>query len=141
MTYLSLVHGARGIVWYPWDDGPNMGAKYHPQLQEELKRLCSEIRVLSPALLSRNRRQFTTNEAKMHGMVCGSDDTRFVLLVNATTERQEVACELPEARAGATLHEAFGEGSVRLKGKRLEVSFEPHQVKVFQLSTVGRGRP
>ncbi len=132
MTYLSLVHGARGLVWYPWDDGPNMGAKYHPPLQEELKRLCGEIGALSPALLSRERRQFAVAEGKVHGMLCGAGPERALLLVNATAEALSATLDLPEAKPGAVLRQGFDEGTLPLAGRRATLELKPYEVRVYR---------
>jgi len=132
MTYLCLVHGAKGIVWYPWDDGPNMGAKYHPPLQDELKRLCAEIHLLTPALLSATRRSFAAADGKVHGLVCGSGAERFLLLVNGTDEKLTATIELPEAKPRQELAGEFGGSRGSLRGKRLPLGFEPLEVKVFR---------
>jgi len=52
MVYLGLIHGAKGVIYYPYDDGPN-GLVHEPQLMDELPRINAELAELGPELLAR----------------------------------------------------------------------------------------
>ena len=51
MVYLGLIHGAKGVVYYPYDDGPN-GLVHEPQLMDEVPRINAELAQLGPELLA-----------------------------------------------------------------------------------------
>ncbi len=131
MVYLSLVHGAKGIVWYTWDDGPNMGAKYHPALQATLRELCGEIRALAPLLLGGGQRQFTAAEGKVHGLVCGSPAGRRLLVVNTAAEAVTAAVEVTEAKPGQRFTPGGGGPTVQAQGRSVALALEPLGVHVL----------
>ena len=51
MVYQGLIYGAKGIIYYPWDDGP-CGLIHDPALVEAVGRLNSELAHLGPELLA-----------------------------------------------------------------------------------------
>ncbi len=52
MTYLSIVHGARGILYFSYDFRVGPMAQKNPQTWKALKGLAGEMRTLSPIFLS-----------------------------------------------------------------------------------------
>ena len=90
-AYLALTHEARGIIWYPWDDGADKkspyggrGLKYNPELQVVFKDVVSQIKVLTPALLNKEgRKQLKSADGKIHGLFCqDKSGDRLMILVN-----------------------------------------------------------
>ncbi|MCL2104782.1 MAG: hypothetical protein FWH21_06985 [Kiritimatiellaeota bacterium] len=92
MAYLAVVQEARGILWYPWDDGGASGLKHHPDLHETMRQIVSEIKTLSPALLNKEgRRPFTLADGNVQGLYCQEGPRkRYMILVNAGTSEQAV---------------------------------------------------
>ncbi len=115
MTYLALTHEARGILWYPWDDGNNIGLKYHPTSREIVKQLAAEIRTLSPALLTKDgRRPFKSADGKIHGMFCKTPaGERYLLLVNPHAEQNTLTPrDCQELKDTAAMKDAFTKETV-----------------------------
>ena len=92
MAYLAVVQEARGILWYPWDDGGASGLKHHPELHGAIRQIVSEIKTLSPALLNKEgRRPFTLADGNVQGLYCQEGPRkRYMILVNAGTSEQTV---------------------------------------------------
>lgn len=92
MAYLSIVHGAKGILWYPWEEGePAYGINTNEALKEELRKLILEIRALVPAILSGNAKQLMLSDGKIHAMACGNKATGLKLIcVNPTGDTVDV---------------------------------------------------
>ena len=135
MSYLGVVHEARGILWYPWDDGGTSGLKHHPALHGAMKQIVSEFTALSPALLNKDgRKQFKCADGKVHGLCCQEHPKkRYVLLANTEATGQSVDLRTLDALSGAKeLKEAFGSGVLDLKGAAgTEVTLGPYEVRVY----------
>jgi hypothetical protein len=131
MVYQCLVHGAKGLVWYTWDDGPNMGLKYHPALQSTLRELCTEINALAPLLLSGTQRQFSTSEGKVHGLVCVAPAGRRLIVVNTAAEPVTAAVEVGEAPPGALFSPLAGGPDAQGRDGRLTLTLEPLEVRTL----------
>lgn len=135
MAYLALVHEARGIFWYPWYDNKTTGMKHNPGLQAACKKLCGEIRTLTPALLNKSgRRQFRSADSKIHGMFCSDPAGKnYLLLVNPHKQSNSIALNnLPELKNIAVLSELFGAGSV---DPRHALSMKPYETRVFTVQS------
>jgi hypothetical protein len=131
MVYLCLAHGAKGIVWYTWDDGPNMGAKYHPEQHQTLRELCQEISALAPLLQSGSPRQFVTAEGRLHGLVVVAPAGRRLLVVNPTTEPVSATIDVPEATGGQPFTPLAGGPSVPATDQRLTVELGALEARVL----------
>ena len=99
IAYASLAHDARGIIWYPWSQaggGPvGIGLRNDPKSQAEHRKLCAEVNVMLPGLLSTTRRPF--EEGAVHGMAFGAEaNKRFLILVNTTNETVNADFAVPE---------------------------------------------
>lgn len=132
MTWLALVHQARGLIWYTWDDGPNMGTKFHPAQQRELTELLKEVSGFMPALLSGSLRTFTAAEGKVHGLVCTAAEGRYLVVVNATPDPVSTAFEVAEAAEGQPLTPASGGPGLQAQGKRVRLELAPLAVHVYR---------
>jgi hypothetical protein len=131
MVYLSLVHGAKGIVWYTWDDGPNQGAKYHPALQGAIRGLCGEISALAPLLCSGTQRPFVTADGKVHGLVCVAPTGRRLVLVNLTADAVRAPIYVTEASMEQVFTSITGGPDVQGHERRVTLELEPLGVRVF----------
>ena len=135
MSYLAVAHEARGLFWYPWDDGGTSGLKYHPALHGAMKQVVSEIKALSPALLNKGgRRQIAFKSAygTIHGLYCQETPRkRYLILVNPETEAQTILLDDLDALNGVkALKEAFGDATLDLQTTR-ELTLGQYEVRVY----------
>ena len=93
MAYISVVHGAKGIIWYCWQEGdPPVGVNTNDALKEEMRKVIAEIRDLAPAVLSGNARMLMLADGKVHALLCGNKATGVKLIcVNPTESDVQVS--------------------------------------------------
>jgi hypothetical protein len=134
MAYLSLVKGARGLFWYPWDDGAEgkKGLKYHPELHAPIKELISEIKELSPLLLGEYRKEFSFAENKVHGVFLAGPAGRRLVVVNETPETVGGSLEIPGAASGTVLKQTTGSEELRPSGGKVVLELGPYEVKHYR---------
>lgn len=139
MAFLALTHGAKGLIWYPWNQvggGPvGLGMHDHPELQKAAKRLITELKAISPALTSTiPARYFVEANGKLHGMVCFDVEkqTAYLLLTNPTQEKLQYTLEIPELEESATtLKEAFSNQSIPVKQCEVSLNLEPYATRIY----------
>lgn len=108
MSYLSMVHGAKGIFWYCWWDPGNQGACNDLNTRQAIKEVTSEAKEFKLALLAPGFTKFKSSDERIHGCVCGDDTTgRFVICVNGTDDPSDSPIESP-ALKGLSLEPLFG---------------------------------
>ncbi len=132
MTWLALAHGARGLVWYTWDDGPAMGVKYHPSQQQELRDLCAEVAALAPELTAREMRRFLAAEGALHGAAGGVPGAGCLIVVNATDRTVRAGIDVQEAEPGQTFTPLAGGPPLRADGRRITLELGPLGVGLFR---------
>ena len=87
MSYLSMVHGAKGLFWYTWWDGDDQGALFDPDLRKTIKQIIDEAREFKFALLVPGAVTFQSQDGKVHARLCGDASTgRFLIAVNASDD-------------------------------------------------------
>lgn len=131
MTYLGLVHEARGIIWYPWNDDDKEGMKFNPKLKKACKQLAAEIRKLAPALLNKDgRRPLLLAGGKVHAMFCADPDgTKYLLLVNPEKKTYKINLQdQPELKNVSSVKEAFGSQS---RNPQNELTIKPLETQVY----------
>lgn len=118
VTWIALTHDARGLFWYAWDEGNDLGLglKYDTALQEGLRGIIAQVRELIPALTAPVRRPFV--EEKVHGMVCDDGETRTLLVINMAQEQKAVPT-IPEFQ-GLSPEPVFGEPAITVPLAPLE---------------------
>jgi len=120
MVYMGLILGAKGIVYYPWDDGP-CGLLHDPDLMEAVSRLNREVVEMSPYLLIGERKAITCSEPEdadsLHGARFDLGGRCLVLLCNPSSE--EVCWTYQE---GLMLNRKYGEGTSIQKGQATVVT-------------------
>lgn len=132
MTWLALVHQARGLIWYTWDDGPNMGTKFHPDQQKELTELTKEVSTFTPALLAGALRTFTAAEDRVHGLVCTAPEGRYLVVVNAAPDPVSTAFGVAEAAEGQSFTAMGPEPGLQAQGRRVSLQLAPLAVHVYR---------
>ena len=87
MSYLAMVHGAKGLFWYCWWDGGEQGALYDADLRAAIKQLTTEAKEFKLALLVPGAVTFRSADEKVHARLCGDAETgRFLIAVNGSDD-------------------------------------------------------
>lgn len=133
-AYLAVAHDARGIIWYPWcqvGGGPvGIGLKNHPQEQEELKRIVSELTTLTPALVATDRRPFVQGD--IHAILCTVGKERTLILANGVAKETVAELVLPELAGVAEVAGVFDGAKVPVKDGKLPLKLEPYGTRAFR---------
>ena len=114
MSLQAIVHGAKGLVWYAWNElQPGLGLKHHPDAQKYVAKFIVELKSLVPAILNcaPSPRQFVTDDGRVHGMVATDPKTgtKFLFAVNVKREPASCTLDVPELGTGEAKPEAaFG---------------------------------
>ena len=140
-AYLALAHGARGIIWYPWNQmggGPiGVGCKNSPEQQTAISNICADVKALLPMLFALERQPFASADGKLQCLYCGLSSQRCVLMVNSTPEKLEAEARLPAAycmgNANVEIKDYFKKrtDSVKVKDGRFHVALEPYETRVY----------
>ena len=134
MTYLALLAGAKGLIYYTYrDQGFDM--RENPELWEGMKTFPAEIQALEPFLLEGQRVTLATNQKDVfagHWTVAGR---HLLCLVNtASAEAREVSLPLPPGVSGkATDLFPAQAGGLEVRAGRLAGSLAPLAVGVYEI--------
>ncbi len=104
MTYLALLAGVKGIIYYTYGDGQWVVTD-HPEQWEAAKTLVPEIERLAPAVMGGESCLLCEGEGDIFAGLFDDDGGRYVIVVNGADE--ERAFTVPVPGAGAEL--LFGE--------------------------------
>ena len=97
MAYLSIVSGARGILWYCWQEGdPPNGLHTNPALQEFARGLLAEIRGLAPSFLSGRTKELSLCGGRVRALLCGTKETGVHLICVNPTDEAAVVNDAPK---------------------------------------------
>jgi len=142
MSYLALAEGARGLLWYAFDDtyydngairGVNIAEEF-PEFWETLKRVIAEI--------AAHQGIWTYPYADLHPESANEelvvqrrpylkDGVAHMLVVNPTQEEQAVRLQLEEVADTEEVRDALGGSPGRLAGGTLTDTLEPRQAKCY----------
>ncbi|MDX9971422.1 MAG: hypothetical protein RBU21_00385 [FCB group bacterium] len=137
MTYLSLVHGAKGLLFYCYYD-----LRVLPQYNEMwdwMKGIGAEVKTLSPVLLSPEDLgtvKFTPESAPIHTLLKRHDGKLYLIAVNSGNEAAKVTFEL-KRRLPKQVDVMFEDRKADAAGRRFSDEFQPLEVHVYDL---GKGR-
>lgn len=132
MTYLALVHRAKGILYWCF-----YNMTYLPDFVERwdfMKRIGEEVEALFPVLLSPEEMAISTEPANeaIHCLLKVADGKRYLLAVNASREPQRPSFRLPE-RVGQTVNVNFEDRLIPVKNGLLTDFFAPLAAHVYKL--------
>lgn len=137
MTYLALVHGAKGIIYWA-----HTGSKYYihdyPEHWTAVKKIAGELRDLSPVLLtvdSRIKASATPATATVDLMVKELDGQTYVFAVNRETKACQATLSLAGTKPASNIEVLFESRSVTGDRKGWTDSFRPFEVHVYRLKT------
>ena len=134
MVYQGLIYGAKGVIYYPWDDGPN-GLVHEPALMEAVPQINAELAQLGPMLLTSERTLIVDDPEDQPGLRATQfviDEATYILATNTSAEALSgtLPCTGPAGRAVEVLFEGrsltAGEGV-------LQDTFAPLAVHVYRI--------
>jgi hypothetical protein len=134
MAFLSIVKGARGILWYPWDDGVEQkkGLNYYPELHGPMRELTAEIKELAPLLLGKHRREFSSEDGKIHGLFLADSTGRHLIAVNETPETASVTIDVPGESNGGSMKDATGANGPKITGGKVKFDLGPYGIARYR---------
>lgn len=131
MTYLSLVHGAKALIYYCYYDMRVL--PQYPEMWAWMKDIAGEVKELSPVLLAPEDLgavKVTPKCAAIHTKLKVCDGRRYLMAVNPNETPCRVKFHLPGARKAVVL---FEERSILSTGRGFMDDFEPLGVHVYDL--------
>lgn len=135
MTYLALVHGAKGIIYWA-----HTGSKYYirdyPDHWAYMKRLAGEMHDLTPSLLTPDSEVIPSLEPKdapIDTMVKRLNGQTYVFAVNHDTKACTVKLSLPGTTASASVEVLFEKRSVNAENGAWQDDFKPLEVHVYRV--------
>ncbi|MBQ6923248.1 MAG: hypothetical protein IJQ73_01270 [Kiritimatiellae bacterium] len=125
MSYLCMVHGAKGLFWYCWWDGGEQGALYDADLRASIRKLTGEAKEFKLALLVPGAVTFRSADGKVHARLCGDAETgRFLIAVNGSDDPSDGVLADP-ALKGLKLEPLFDTPAAQPdKDGRMKVAFK-----------------
>ena len=142
VTYLTLVHGSRGTLWFVWRDND------HPQVWEGLTKLASEINTMAPTLLARTPRQKVTYEPDISPDTTGfpivqaslrnrPEEGQLLLAVNSSKYPVKVAFEISSLKKGSKVKRLFGNRkSYQVRNGKFSDTIEGYGSRAYALDRV-----
>jgi len=132
MTYLALVHRAKGIIYWCY-----YNMSYLPDFVERwhfMRRIGAEVKELFPALLSPEEMPVSLEPASeaIHCLMKVADGKRYILAVNGSREPQRPSFRLP-AGVSAPVKVKFEQRSIPVKDGFLTDFFAPLAAHVYEL--------
>jgi hypothetical protein len=155
MTYLGLVHGAKGVLWFVYTGfcihseevakqkglAPGEAAwvfrgtipQCFPLRYEGMKHIVREVTELAPVLLAEDPEQaqeVRQGAEAVHTLLKAQGDQRYLFAVNTEDAPVEFACTLPEV--GAEVDVLWEGRTAKTTEGALKDSFKPYEVHVYR---------
>lgn len=132
MVYQGLIWGAKGVIYYPWDDGPT-GLIHDPVLMEAVGKINSELAAIGPRLLECRHEIVAQNEGDLAGLyaaVYRSGQDTYVIAANVLSEDRDYEVPVPGAPDGE-MDVLFESRSATLAAGAIRDTFGPLEVHVY----------
>lgn len=137
MTYLALVNGAKGIIYWPY-----VSSKYniydYPEHWMAIKKIASEVRDLTPTLITptiSGKLSVAPKNDAIQTMVKKVNGQWNVMTVNSSTNPCDANFTLPGVADGAKVEVLFEGRSISVENGGWKDSFKPMEVHVYRVST------
>jgi hypothetical protein len=136
MVYQGLIYGAKGVIYYPWDDGP-CGLIHDPALMEAVTGINAQLAEIGPELLVSERRLIADSPPEHPGLRAASFvGPTHVYVIATNTGKEEVAASSPFPGAIGDQVDVLFEGrTVRTKDGVLTDRLAPLSVHVYRTDT------
>ena len=135
MTYLALLAGVKGIIYYTYAD-QGFRIPDNPDLWAQMKTLPAEMKTLEPALLDGHLVKLETGLADVMAGAWTVDNRVIVCVVNASEkESRQVTVTLPLAAKGEARALFAGRpAGMMAEGGKLAGTIEPLAVHVYEFT-------
>lgn len=134
MTYLALIGGAKGIVYYSYFDMKR--AEGFQERWAELKSVASEVKELSPALLQPEpdlpSRVVVSPGSGIQWAVRRDGATLVIMAANPTAQAITAKFTMPEPVGSVAVQ--FEDRSLAVDGRSFSDTFRPLEVHVYRVS-------
>jgi len=137
MTYLALVHGATGLIYYGYDIPSFPGTKAFklpndaPGLWAELSNINQQLRWLAPVILQGEWRLLPpASGGDLHLAMWQYQGGNYIIAVNTSDSAMVAEFSLPEIEA-QRLYAMFEQHWLTSIEGRFQDSFTPHQVHIY----------
>ncbi len=146
MTYLALIHGAKGIIFYRYDvqeyvpqtkgwKSISTIPQTYPKLWEGFVGLIGELKELAPVLLAPEpvgKRELLA-DPPVHAAERHCEGERVVLAVNPTYQEARVRLRVPGIPAATTVTTWPDGQPVKMNRGVIEATFAPLQVRIYRM--------
>lgn len=139
MIYQGLVWGAKGIFYYPWDDGCT-GLVYEEKLQGAVKQINAELAALGPELLQCSYKLTAQNEEAHPGLYAATyegEKNIYIIAVNVTKEGKIMSVPAPPGQ-NARADVLFEGRSLQIAEGKIVDRFAPLAVHVYRIMKPAR---
>lgn len=131
-TYLILIHGARGGVF--WFGQP----PHNPEAVSEWKKLISELKALTPIILEKDPRQTITGEGKsspIHALVKKHKGETYLLAANTLDRKLKVRFSSSSFPQSAEAQVLFEKRTATIENNTLEDTFGAYATHVYKIKS------
>lgn len=136
MAYLSVVHGARGILFFSYDYRVGPMAKKNPETWKALKALAREFQALAPVFLAPDQGTPVTvvGGRGVDTKTFRHDSACYVVAVNPENQPANQVKFILDAAGAEAKVEVVGEGrNVPLRNGAWTDDLAPHDVRVYRI--------
>ncbi|MBI5093683.1 MAG: hypothetical protein HZB26_14720 [Candidatus Hydrogenedentes bacterium] len=133
MTYLGLVHGAKGLIYYCYYDMRVL--PQYPEMWGWMKKIAGEVKELAPVLLSPEDLgavTMTPKDAPVHTRLMRHDGRLYLIAVNSDRAACHVRFDLKRPLP-SQVTVMFENRTVPAHRARLEADFAPLEAHVYDL--------
>ncbi len=133
MTYLSLVHGAKGLIYYCYYD--MRALPQYNEMWEGMKKIAGEVRTLSSVLLEGDyigTVEISTKNTPLHFIVKRYQGRYYMITVNSVNKSIAATFNLKKIHC-TQITEMFKETHVETIGAIYQTHYAPYEARVFQI--------
>lgn len=134
MVYQGLVWGAKGIFYYPWDDG-STGLIKDEKLMAAVGQINGELAQLGPELLTCRHEVLARNEGEQKGLYAGvywGKAVTYLLAVSVEPAAKQFSIRMPQVQA-TSAEVLFEQRNVAVKDGTISDGFAPLGVHVYRI--------
>ncbi|NSW54374.1 MAG: hypothetical protein HPY44_00055 [Armatimonadetes bacterium] len=132
MVYQGLIWGAKGVVYYPWDDSVT-GLVHDPVLMEAVGKINRELAVVGPEILLASRTITAANDEQnpnLYAAVFHGDKRTLVIAASMANEAQAIRVPVPGVGDGP-MQVLFENRAVACQAGAIQDQFGPLEVHVY----------
>ena len=132
MVAQGLVYGAKGIIYYPWDDGP-CGLVHEPALMAEIPRINAFLAHYGPEIAACTPKILTGGARTPPGLHAALFSDQRKLLLATNTSDQVVEADLPIPATVTSARSLMTGQPAAVRDGALHVALLPLGVELFEL--------